>query len=227
MTSLDHDRAWAYSSCVQAFRLGPRLALALVSPFFVSGCGKENSTAGTPTVVLSAETEKATSSAFTAFDLASQAVDPFGAGDAKAIVFIFVRTDCPISNRYAPEIRRIGEKFARLGVRFWLVYPDADASPEAIQKHLKEYQLPREVLRDPQHGLVRLSEVRVTPEAAVFLPGRRLAYHGRIDNRYADLGQERPEATQHDLQNVLGAILQGKPAPYAAAKAVGCYISDH
>jgi len=53
-----------------------------------------------------------------------------------------------------------------------------------------------------------------------------LVYHGRIDNRYADLGKERPEATQHDLEEVLKAIVQGKPVPYSTAKAVGCYIPE-
>jgi len=162
----------------------------------------------------------------TVFDLAGQPFDPFAPADAKVIVFIFVNTDCPISNRYAPEIRRVSERFARSGVRFWLVYADPDTSPDAIRKHLQDYQLPPEALRDPQHGLVRLSQAHVTPEAAVFLPGRRLVYHGRIDNRYADLGKERPEATQHDLEDVLEALVQGKPVPYPTARAVGCYISD-
>ena len=91
---------------------------------------------------------------------------------------------------------------------------------------MDEPKLPRHVLRDPRHSLVRLGQVRVTPEAAVFLPGRRLVYHGRIDNRYVELGRERTEATQHDLQTILEAILNGKPVPYATAKAVGCYISE-
>jgi len=162
----------------------------------------------------------------TVFDLAGQPFDPFAPADAKVIVFIFVNTDCPISNRYAPEIRRVKEKFAPAGVHLWLVYADLDTSPDAIRKHLHDYQLPPEALRDPQHGLVRLSHAHVTPEAAVFLPGRQLVYHGRIDNRYADLGKERPEATQHDLENVLEAVVQGKPVLYPSARAVGCYISD-
>jgi hypothetical protein len=158
--------------------------------------------------------------------LAGHAIDPFGITDAKAIVFIFVSTDCPISNRYAPEIRRVEEAFARSGVRLWLVYGDPDTSSEAIRKHVTEYRLPQQVLRDPRHALVRLAQARVTPECAVFLPGGRLVYHGRIDNRYADLGKERPEASQHDLEEVLKAIVQGKPVPYSTGKAVGCYIPE-
>ena len=195
-------------------------------PLFISGCGSGNSPGGISSAPPTTESAKASSSPVTVFDLAGLPVDPFTPADAKAIVFIFVNTDCPISNRYAPEIRRVKEKFADAGVKFWLVYADPDTLPDAIRKHLQDYQLPPAALRDPRHALVRLSQAHVTPEAAVFLPGRRLVYHGRIDNRYADLGKERPEATQHDLQNVLEAVVQGKPVPYATARAVGCYISD-
>src|SRR5258706_7607896 len=48
--------------------------------------------------------------------------------DEKTIVCLFTRTDCPISNSYAPEMRRIHEKFSPRGVAFYLVYPDPDES---------------------------------------------------------------------------------------------------
>ena len=207
------------------FRI-PAQALALALPLFIAGCGKGNSAGGKSPVPSSAEHTKPASSAPTVFDLAGHPVDPFDSADTKAFVLVFISTDCPISNRYAPEIRRVEGEFARSGVRFWLVYADADTSSQAIRQHVKEYHLPQQVLRDPRHTLVRLAQARVTPEGAVFLPGRRLVYHGRIDNRYADLGKERPEATQHDLEEVLKAILQGTPVPYSTAKAVGCYIPE-
>ncbi len=211
------------NSSIQALHRLPLADLVLVLPLLVSGCGRADST-GSP--LPATNTVKTSSSALTVFDLAGHALNPFDATDAKAIVFIFISTDCPISNRYAPEIRRVEEQFARSGVRFWLVYADADTSSDAIRKHVKEYHLPQQVLRDPRQTLVRLAQARVTPEGAVFLPGGRLVYHGRIDNRYADLGKERPEATQHDLEEVLKAIVQGKPVPFSTGKAVGCYIPE-
>jgi len=211
------------NSSIQALRRMPMAAWVLALPFLVSGCERGDSTGG---ALNAAKIVQASSSLSTIFDLAGHAFDPFDDTDAKAIVFIFISTDCPISNRYAPEIRRVEEAFARSGVRFWLVYADAETPSAAIRKHIQEYRLPQQALRDPRHALVRLAQARVTPEGAVFLPGRRLVYHGRIDNRYADLGKERPEATQHDLEEVLKAIVQGKPVPYSTAKAVGCYIPE-
>jgi len=159
-------------------------------------------------------------------DLEGRGVDPFAITNAKALVFLFVSTECPISNRYAPEYRRLQERFAARGVKLWLVYPNADETAEAIRRHLKEFALPLAAFRDPRHVLVKRSMAQVTPEAAVFLPDGKLVYHGRIDDRFPSLGNERPEPTQRDLAAVLEAVLEGKPAPIAASPAVGCRIAD-
>ena len=145
----------------------------------------------------------------------------------KAIVFIFTSTDCPISNRYAPEVRRIAEAFGSKGVVFRLVYPSASESAPAIREHLAAYSLAGigEAVRDPKLALVRFAGVDVTPEVAVVVGGR-VVYRGRIDDRYVDLGRERPAATQRDLFDALSAILAGKPVAHATTKAVGCFISD-
>jgi hypothetical protein len=161
-----------------------------------------------------------------ATDLSGLAVDPLGHITNQAVVLIFVSRECPISNRYAPEIRRLNSKFAPLGVKFWLVYPNRDESAEAIRQHASDYQLDCGVLRDPAHALVKRARATVTPEAAVFLPNARLAYHGRIDNRHVAFGKERSEASQHDLEDVLQAILDAKPLPSVSKPAVGCYIPE-
>ena len=44
-------------------------------------------------------------------------VRPLAEPHPPATVFLFVRTHCPISNRYAPEVRRLHEAFGPAGVR--------------------------------------------------------------------------------------------------------------
>ena len=151
--------------------------------------------------------------------------DPFPPGKGKATVLVFVRTDCPISNRYATELQRIHTKFAAETV-WWLVYPDGDVTTKAIRAHKKEYKLDIPALRDPQHALVKLADAHVTPEAAVFLPGKKLAYRGRIDDRFVAFGNYRSEATRHDLEEALMDILNGRPVRVAETKAIGCTISS-
>jgi hypothetical protein len=166
------------------------------------------------------------SPATAALDLDGKPVDPFGVTNAAATVLVFVGPECPISNRYAPELRRLQEKFGPRGVRFWIVYPDADVTVAEIRKHMREFNLPGEAVRDPRHSLVQASKAKVTPEGAVFNPKMRLAYHGRIDDRVVDFGKERPAPTQRDLHDAIESVLAGKTARAASAAAVGCRIPD-
>jgi peroxiredoxin len=159
-------------------------------------------------------------------DLDGRQIGPLRAKDAKAVVFIFIRTDCPISNRYAPELRRLYEKFATSGIKFWLVYPDPDESSQVIRNHIKEYEYRLSALRDTEHKLVKMTGAQVTPEAAVFSPTGRMVYRGRIDDRYVAFGKARPKPTTRDLEQVLEAVLEGKQVASKTTAAIGCFIPD-
>lgn len=141
-------------------------------------------------------------------------------------VFLFVRTDCPITNRYAPELQRLAQEFSGRGVIFSLVYPDATETPKAIADHIAQYHFPGEPLRDPDHRLVKRAHVTVAPEAAVFDSSGKLMYHGRIDDRWVDIGKARPAAQTHDLENAIAAVLAGKPVPQSETRAIGCSLAD-
>jgi hypothetical protein len=145
----------------------------------------------------------------------------------KAIVFLFTSTDCPISNRYAPEVRRVVSEFAAKSVVFRLVYPNPADEAAEIHEHMTafSYAGAMEALRDPAHTLVKFTKATVTPEAVV-VAGGRVVYRGRIDDRYVDLGLERPAPTQHDLADALAAVVAGKRVPHEATRAVGCFIAD-
>jgi hypothetical protein len=161
----------------------------------------------------------------TAFDLAGNPVDPLKTAAGKVVVMVFVRTDCPVSNRYAPIIQRLSAAHAGK-VMFWLVYPSKTESAEVIRKHERAYGYKLPALRDPQHVLVKESQVQITPEVAVFDAGQHLIYHGRIDNLYEDIGRARSAATTHELEDAIAAALGGKSLAADATHGVGCYISD-
>ena len=82
-----------------------------------------------------------------------------------------------------------------------------------------------DALRDPKHALVAAVGATITPEAVVWAQSR-VQYRGRIDDRYVDLGVERPAATTHDLADALTAVVAGRPVPNPETQAVGCYIAD-
>jgi len=145
----------------------------------------------------------------------------------KAIVFLFTSTDCPISNRYAPEVRRLVETFGPQRVVFRLVYPGTADTDAAIREHMAafSYAGATGALRDPRLALVKFVGATITPEAAVYAGGR-IVYRGRIDDRVFDLGVERPAPTTHDLADAIAAVVAGRPVPHPTTQAVGCFIAD-
>lgn len=151
------------------------------------------------------------------------AIAPLSAADPIRVL-VFTTTDCPISNRYAPEIQRLAVRFGDKAT-FVLVYPVASDSPEVIREHHKKFGYSLEYLRDPGLHLVKRTGVAVTPEVAV-MRGTELLYRGRIDDRYVELGRERPQPTTRDLQDALDAIISGKPVAVRETRAVGCILSD-
>ncbi|NKB66504.1 MAG: redoxin domain-containing protein [Candidatus Latescibacteria bacterium] len=159
-------------------------------------------------------------------DLEGNRVDPLARPRPRATVLLFLRTDCPISNRYAPEILRLYQRFGASRVNFWLVYLDQGETTADIEAHLRAYNLPRRALRDPNHALVELTGATITPEAAVFTADRTMIYRGRIDDRYIALGKARAAPTQRDLEEALTDILAGQNLPPRTTPAVGCFIAD-
>ena len=143
------------------------------------------------------------------------------------MVLFFAATDCPISNKYVPEIKRLTQKYGPKSVRLWWVYPNAGDTAQVVADHNREYSITGDTILDPRQSLVERAHATTTPEAAIFVVegnGLREVYHGRIDDRYIDIGQERPQAGHHDLESAIAAALAGKPVPQPGGPAVGCSI---
>ncbi len=141
-------------------------------------------------------------------------------------VVLFTRSDCPISNRCAPEVCRLCDAYQPRGVEFYLVYVDPREQPEAIRRHLLEYGYPCQGLRDPSHTLVAHCGATTTPEAVVFGQNRVMTYRGRVDDLYVDFGQARAKPTTHDLADAIESTLSGRIVANPRTRAIGCLIAD-
>lgn len=161
----------------------------------------------------------------TVLDLHDSGIDALIQGHGKVLVFVFVRTDCPISNRYAPLIQQMSTKYGQ-DATFRLVFPDRNESPEKIRAYLQEYRYKLSAIRDLDHALAKKTLAKVTPEAAVFDTKGGLVYHGRIDNLYEHIGQARRSATTHELADAIEAASKGVSLPVSTVDGVGCFISD-
>jgi hypothetical protein len=160
-------------------------------------------------------------------DLEGRPVDRLAPPGSRAVVLFFAASDCPISNRYIPEIERLDREFASNGVHFWWVYPNPSDTAEVVRHHQQQFVIHGGVVLDDEQHLVAMAHVTITPEVAVFVPersGLREVYRGRVDDRYLSLGQERPSAQKHDLEDALRALTSNRPVPSPGGPPVGCSI---
>jgi len=157
-------------------------------------------------------------------DLDGKPVSNLAGPGIRLVVLVFAASDCPISNRYIPEIARLNREFSSRGVRFWWVFPNPADDAQVVKQHNRDFQIHEDALLDVTQSLVKRANVTVTPEVAVFTAGMQEIYRGRIDDRYLSLGQERPQAVNHDLEAAIGAALSGKAIPQPAGPPVGCSI---
>ena len=160
-------------------------------------------------------------------DLEGKPLTGLATEGSRVVVLFFAASDCPISNRYLPEMKRLHQEFADEGAAFWEVFPNPEDSAEVLRKHDEEYSDPLSIVRDVDQSLVSMAHATVTPEAAVFVKNGaalREVYHGRIDDRYLAFGSERPHAQHHDLEDAIRAALEGKPVQSPGGPPVGCAI---
>jgi len=141
-------------------------------------------------------------------------------------VLFFVTYDCPIANALAPEIQSIVRDHVESPLRFLLVHVDPDVTTTVAETHARDYRLNLPAILDPHHLLVQKLGITITPEAAVWTKDGDLAYRGRINDLFADLGQKRRAPTSHDLRGALSAVLSNNPVETPRTTAIGCDIPD-
>jgi len=145
---------------------------------------------------------------------------------AKAHVVVFITVDCPIANGFAPTIQTLAGQFGSNGIRFFLVHVDPDVGPADARKHASEYGYELPIILDTKHHLVRKLKASHTPEAFIIRKDGSIAYRGRINDLYGDLGKKRPKPRTHDLRNALESVKAGRPVAVARTEPVGCFMPE-
>jgi hypothetical protein len=145
---------------------------------------------------------------------------------SQATVLLFIAIDCPISNRLAPEIKRIVADYSKKDVAFLRAYSDSTIDQQKLASHGKEFGLEVPGFLDVKHRIVKAIGVTVVPTAAVIRADGTLAYRGRINDLYLDHGTVRDKPTRDDLRIALDEVLLGKPVSVPLTRAIGCDIPD-
>jgi peroxiredoxin/mono/diheme cytochrome c family protein len=160
---------------------------------------------------------------FTLTDTTGRAWSLDGLKDRKAVVVVFVGTECPISNAYLPRLAELSRDYEPKGVQLLAVNANRQDSPERVAEHARKNALPFPVLKDGGNAVADLLGAERTPEAFVLDPGRVIRYRGRVDDQNG-VGYQRPRPTRRDLAEALDEVLAGKDVTQSMTPVAGCRI---
>jgi peroxiredoxin len=144
--------------------------------------------------------------------------------DRKALVIIFLGTECPISNAYVPRLAELHAEYAPRGVQFLAINSNEQDSAERVAEHARKCAIPFPVLKDAAARVAGDFEAVRLSEAFVLDAGDKVRYRGRIDDQFG-INYRRPKPSRRDLAEALDAVLAGKEVEQPTTPIAGCRIS--
>lgn len=137
----------------------------------------------------------------------------------KAVAFIFVSTQCPVSNAYNERMEKIAEDYSSKGIRVVGINANKAEPTDDIVSHAKANNLTFPILKDSGNKIADRLDAQVTPEVFLVDPNGVLLYHGPIDDK------QNPSAVTHTyLKDALDAVISGQAVAVKSARAFGCSI---
>lgn len=142
----------------------------------------------------------------------------------KGLVVVFLSFECPVSNSYTQPLADMAKEYTKHGIGFLGLTINSDDTDAEVAKHAKEYNLPFPVVCDRKLEAAEALKADITPECFFLDSDGYLRYRGRIDNAYSERLKKHPQVTEHNLRQVIGEVLSGRPISVPATAAVGCTI---
>lgn len=139
--------------------------------------------------------------------------------ESKAIVLMFIATQCPVSNAYNTRMKSLYDEYKSKDVKFIGINSNKQESINEVKSHAEENKLDFIILKDSDNKIADKLQATVTPEIFVLDKDFNVLYHGRIDD-----SRREDKVESHDLKNALDEILTNKEVSSKETKAFGCTI---
>lgn len=143
--------------------------------------------------------------------------------DKKAIVAVFVGTECPLANLYFPTLAEMQRHYGDKDVQFLAINSNDQDSFAEVVAHARERKLPFPVLKDSEQKAADAFGARRTPEVFLLDGSLTIRYRGRIDDQYG-YTYRRAAPTRTELKDALDELLAGKPISTPQSECRGCLI---
>ncbi len=143
--------------------------------------------------------------------------------DKKAVVVVFLCTECPLARQYGPKLGELAVKYADKRVQFVGIDSNQQDTLSEIEHFQRVHKIGFPILRDPGSKIADELGACRTPEVFLLDQARVVRYWGRIDDQFG-IGYGRNKPINRYLQDALDAILEGKSVQTAAVESIGCRI---
>ncbi|MEC9004320.1 MAG: redoxin domain-containing protein [Planctomycetota bacterium] len=139
------------------------------------------------------------------------------------VVMVFLGTECPLAQLYAPRLEQLSQKYAGRGVTFLGINSNRQDSLADMVAYVKRTGITFTLGKDLRNQVADAMKAHRTPEVFVLDEQRRVRYRGRIDDQYG-VGYSRTTAKRHDLAMAIDQLLAGEKVTVDRTTPVGCHI---
>jgi len=192
------------------------ILVALISSFFATPMFAEQAALPTPTIGTVAPE-------ISLNDVGGKPWSLEGAADRPIIAIVFMGTECPLMQLYAPRLGRMATEFADRGVSFVGINSNQQDGLAEISAFARTHEITFPILKDPGNQVADRFGAARTPEVFVLDQQRRLCYHGAIDDQF-HYGIQRDKADHNYLRDALTALADDKAIAVEETEVVGCQI---
>jgi len=160
--------------------------------------------------------------------LPEQLVDDDATPAARALVVVTCSTTCPLARRLAPLLSDLQRRFAREGVQFIGLFPNASDDLSEIARYAVELDLAFPVFKDdPQSPWHAELAMTVTPEVVVLdvrdgVDAKKTIYRGQVNGRWAGGAHN---GQREYLADALHSFVNGNAADVFETAPSGCRIA--
>lgn len=141
----------------------------------------------------------------------------------KAKVLVFIAPDCPLCKAYTKDLREMIEDYGD-EIDIYGVVPGKFYTTHEVDSFLNHYNLPLDIVYDPNFKLVRELKATITPEAYLIDDNNNIRYQGLFDNWLGELGRKRLVITEFYLKDAIESYLKEEEILIKKTKAIGCFI---
>ncbi len=141
-------------------------------------------------------------------------------------VFVFLSTECPVSNSYLLPLNRLQQKFSGAKVRMFGVVTDATVKRSEAARHFEDFKLSIPVLFDPAGHVAQVLKPTHVPEAFVLNASNEVVYRGAIDDTWGSVGRRRSRPSKHYLADAIDAARNGRSTLVTKTKPIGCMFES-